>query len=168
MGRPSNKEQLLTAASAEFARLWEAVELVSTESREQPGACDSWSVKDLLAHLHAWHEMVLGWERAGSVDQEVEIPGVGFTWAEIPALNQTIFERTHHDSWKHVTAQLRKSHEALIDVIDSYSDKDLFAKKKFAWTGTTSVGSYLVSATSSHYLWASKLIRQWARRQKDQ
>jgi hypothetical protein len=163
MGRPSSKAGLVTAASVEFARLWEAVELVPAEKREQSGACDSWSVKDLLAHLHAWHDLVLTWERVGSASEAVEIPGGGFTWAEIPALNETIFERTRNDKWNDVTGQLRKSHDEVLAVIDSYSDDDLFTKKKFAWTGTTSVGSYFVSASSSHYAWASKLIRRWAR-----
>ena len=30
----------------------------------------------------------------------------------------------------------------------------------YHWTATTSLGSYLVSATSSHYDWALKLIRK--------
>ena len=39
-------------------------------------------------------------------------------------------------------------------------DEELFTKKKYHWTGSTSLGSYLVSATSSHYDWALKLIRK--------
>ena len=33
-------------------------------------------------------------------------------------------------------------------------------KKKYKWTGSTSLGAYLVSATSSHYDWAYKLIKK--------
>ncbi|MVY67466.1 ClbS/DfsB family four-helix bundle protein, partial [Escherichia coli] len=33
----------------------------------------------------------------------------------------------------------------------------------FGWTGTTSLGSYFVSATSSHYEWAAKKTRAYAR-----
>ena len=29
---------------------------------KSPGACEAWSVKDLLAHLHAWHQMTLSCE----------------------------------------------------------------------------------------------------------
>jgi hypothetical protein len=45
-------------------------------------------------------------------------------------------------------------------VIESNSDEDLFTKKRFPWTGSTSVGSYLVSTFASQYAWASKLIRK--------
>jgi hypothetical protein len=45
-------------------------------------------------------------------------------------------------------------------LICQHSDQELFEKKKYAWTGTTSLGAYLISATSSHYDWATKLIKR--------
>ncbi|MDR1911573.1 MAG: ClbS/DfsB family four-helix bundle protein, partial [Helicobacteraceae bacterium] len=36
---------------------------------------------------------------------------------------------------------------------------ELFTKNKYEWTGTTSLGSYLISATSSHYDWGLKTIK---------
>lgn len=166
MARPTDKTELLTAAADEFDQLWAAVDLVAVEDRERPGACEAWSAKDLLAHLHAWHEMMLGWERTGSAGDMPEIPGPGYTWAEIPALNQAIFERTRDDRWDDVVARLTSSHGLVMAVIDAYDDDDLFAKRRYRWTGSTSVGAYLVSASSSHYAWASKLIRKWAKQQK--
>lgn len=40
-----------------------------------------------------------------------------------------------------------------------FSIEDLFDKGRFDWTGTTTLGSYFVSATSSHYDWALKKLR---------
>ena len=162
MGRPTNKHELLTVADEEFGRLWEAVELIAPEERERSGACETWSVKDLLAHLNAWHDLILGWEEVGSAGGQPEMPAPGFSWAETPALNQQIFERSQDASWETVVERLRASHEKVMAVIESHDDEDLFAKKRFPWTGSTSVGSYLVSASSSHYAWAFKLIRRWA------
>lgn len=39
-------------------------------------------------------------------------------------------------------------------------DAELFEKKRYKWTGTTLLGAYFVSATSSHYDWAYKLIKK--------
>jgi hypothetical protein len=47
--------------------------------------------------------------------------------------------------------------------VSAYSEEDLFSKRRFAWTASTSVGSYAVSATTSHYDWARTLIRRFAR-----
>ena len=44
-------------------------------------------------------------------------------------------------------------------------DDELFEKKRYKWTGSTSLGAYLVSATSSHYDWAFKLIKKCLKKQ---
>ncbi|MEL6140134.1 MAG: ClbS/DfsB family four-helix bundle protein, partial [Bacteroidota bacterium] len=36
----------------------------------------------------------------------------------------------------------------------------------YAWTGTTSLGAYLISSTSSHYDWAYKLIKRCKKKEK--
>lgn len=46
------------------------------------------------------------------------------------------------------------------DLIERFSDTELFNKKHFVWTGTTSLGSYCVSVTSSHYDWALAKLRK--------
>lgn len=48
-------------------------------------------------------------------------------------------------------------------MIEGFTDGELFTKKRFTWTGTTSVGSYFVSSTSSDYDWAAKNSRAYAR-----
>ena len=141
----------------------DAVSDVPELDREFSGACEHWSVKDLLAHLDAWHTMFLTWENAGSQGEQIEMPAPGYGWSDTPALNADIYDRTKDDDWVEVESRLRASHAAILAVIDRYTDDDLFTKKRFSWTGTTSVGSYAVSATSSHYAWASKLIRRYAK-----
>ena len=45
--------------------------------------------------------------------------------------------------------------------MEGFSNDELFTKGVYKWTGGTSLGSYFVSSTSSHYDWAlknSKLI----------
>ncbi len=163
MPRPANKADLLDAAGLEFERLWNVVDTVPHADRETPGACGEWSVKDLLAHLHAWHQMALRWEEEGSRGEKPAIPADGFTFAETPALNQAIYERHRNDAWGEVVLGLKRTHEALLTDIGSYGDEDLFTKKRFPWTRSTSVGAYMVSATSSHYAWASKLIRTYVK-----
>jgi len=55
---------------------------------------------------------------------------------------------------------LTSSFNELQDIIRKHSNEELFEKKRYKWTGTTSLGAYLVSATSSHYDWAYKLIKK--------
>ena len=77
------------------------------------------------------------------------------------------FWKKHQDtSLDEAKALLSNSHTNVIETINTYSNEALFTKKYYSWTGTTSLGSYCVSATSSHYNWAIKKIRKYIRETK--
>lgn len=161
MPRPSNKAELLEAIDREYAALQAEIAEIDSADLVKAGACEDWSVKDLLAHLDAWHELFLEWERAGAAGESIDMPASGYTWKETPELNHEIYRRHKNDDFTAVVERLTRSHARIRRVIDSYNSEDLFTKKRFRWTGSTSVGSYAVSATSSHYDWARKLIRKY-------
>jgi hypothetical protein len=51
------------------------------------------------------------------------------------------------------------SHKEVMALIESMNNEELFEKKHFSWTGTSSLGAYCISATASHYDWAIKKIK---------
>ncbi len=115
----------------------------------------------MLAHLHAWHTMYLRWYTEGMVGEKPEMPAPGYTWATTPALNAEIYTRYKDDSLAEVLRALQGSHHKVMEIIESHSDEELFTKKLYKWTGSTSLGSYTVSAMSSHYDWAIKHIKKF-------
>lgn len=161
MPRPTCQSELLEAMSREYDRLMAEIEVMGPSDREMPGACEDWSVKDILAHLDAWHELFLRWESAGAAGEAIEMPAPGFTWKDTPRLNEQIYLQTKDDSYAEVIARLASSHDRVRSIVAGYADDDLSTKRRFSWTGSTSVLSYAVSATSSHYDWARKLIRKF-------
>lgn len=161
MPRPTGKAELLDAMDREYERLVGEVDAMVPSDRETSGACEHWSVKDILAHLDAWHEMFLVWESAGAAGETIEMPAPGFTWKDTPHLNEQIYLQTKGDGYTEVTARLASSHARVRSIVSGYTDRDLSTKRLFKWTGSTSVLSYAISATSSHYDWASKLIRKF-------
>ncbi len=163
MPRPQNRSQLLEQMKQNFDALWGEVGSIPAELRLVPGACETWSVKDILAHLDAWHEMFLLWEREGAGGRKPDMPAPGFTWKDTPALNEVIWGRTRHDGYDEVRDRLRSSYGRVRAVVEHYDNEDLFTKRRYKWTGFTSVGSYAVSATSSHYDWARQLIRKYGK-----
>ncbi|KEQ37045.1 hypothetical protein SK137_1046 [Streptococcus mitis] len=44
-------------------------------------------------------------------------------------------------------------------MIEVFSNDELFTKGVYKWTGGTSLGSYFISSTSSHYGWALKKLK---------
>ena len=68
-----------------------------------------------------------------------------------PILNQEILEHYQDVSLDEIQALLAASHTQTVELIESFSDEELFTKKYFPWTGTTSLGSYFVSAAPSAF-----------------
>jgi hypothetical protein len=161
MPRPTNKHDLLEAMAIQFDALQIEVSAIAPSDRTITGVCEHWSIKDILGHLDAWHEMFLLWESAGSAGEEIEMPAPGYTWKDTPALNEEIYLRIKDDGYGAVVDRLEHSYTRVRTVLESYADEDLATKRRYRWTGSTSVLSYAVSATSSHYDWARKLIRKF-------
>lgn len=160
VSRPTTRSELLERSATDFQRLLEEVDQVDPARRLGPSDYPRGSVKDMLAHLDAWHRLFLEWERVGRDGGRAEMPAPGYSWRDTPALNGMLHERHRDDSWDDVLTSLRDSHARVRAVIESYADDELFEKRRFAWTGSTSVGSYAVSATTSHYDWARKHLRR--------
>ena len=54
---------------------------------------------------------------------------------------------------------LNKSHNDVIALAEKFSNEELFSKNIFKWVGGSTLGSYFVSSTSSHYDWAIKKLK---------
>jgi hypothetical protein len=103
--------------------------------------------------------MMMNWYQIGMSGKKPAIPAEDVTWQTLPVLNHRIYDQYKGTELQKSIGMLKKSHEEMKEIINQHSDEELFEKKRFAWTGTTSLGAYLISATSSHYDWALKTIR---------
>lgn len=164
MPRPSSKTDLLAAIEKERDALENYLETLTPEQITVPGIVGEWSVKDVLAHLIEWEQMVLSWHAAGLHGKTPELPAPGFKWSQTPALNLQIYEKHKDRPLAEVLAQFRASHQEILGVIQGLTNEELFTAGQFAWTKKNTLGTYFVSATSSHYLWARKEIRKGMRR----
>jgi uncharacterized protein (TIGR03083 family) len=160
MPRPTSKPDLLAAIEKERTALETYLDTLSPEQMTVPSIVGEWSVKDVLAHLIEWEQMVLSWHAAGLRGEIPELPAPGFKWNQTPALNQQIFEKHKDRSLADVLAQFETSHREILGVIQGLSNEVLFTAGQYAWTKKNTLGTYFVSATSSHYLWARKEIRK--------
>jgi len=162
MARPRSKSDLLEQAQANYEKLMQLVEsypLIDQEKDFQKKTLNR-NIKDVLAHLHAWHLMLLDWYTVGMSGQKPDMPAKGHNWKTLPDLNREIQLRYAQVSLNDAKGLLKQSYNTIIKMIEMHSDDDLFTKKKYHWTGSTSLGAYLISATSSHYDWAFKLIKR--------
>ncbi len=162
MARPKSKPELLKLSNENFKKLNDFIEQKNKEeqNKEFPKGTMNRNIRDVLAHLHHWHLMMLDWYKVGMSGQKPEMPARGFTWKTTPDLNKWILEHYKNSDLGDVKNLLKESFQEVQKIIERHSNQELFEKKRYKWTGTTSLGSYLVSATSSHYDWALKLIKK--------
>ena len=160
MPRPTSKQELLAAIERERGVLETTLENLTPEQTTEPGIVGDWSVKDVLAHLIEWEQMCLGWYKAGLRGEVPPLPAPGFKWNQTPELNQKIYEEYCHLPLDEILKRFHSSHNEILAVIQELSNENLFTPGQFTWTKKNTLGTYMVSATSSHYHWANTEIRK--------
>ena len=160
MSRPKTKDELVKLSHNNFNQLNDFIDSLEDQMAQFPEGTLNRNVMDVLAHLHHWHIMMLSWYEVGMQGQKPEMPAKSYTWKTLPDLNREIWQKYRNIELDKVRQMLTSSFNELQDIIRKHSNEELFEKKRYKWTGTTSLGAYLVSATSSHYDWAYKLIKK--------
>lgn len=173
MARPTTKNELLNAANFGYSRLCELIDSMGdenqaisfcfevTEKDKEAHWTRDKNIRDILIHLYEWHQLVINWVNVNRKNEGV-VPFLPapYTWKSYGGMNIGFWEKHQATTYEESKQMLSASHKNVIDLIESFSDDELFTKACFKWSGTTSVGSYLVSATSSHYDWAMKKIKR--------
>ncbi|MAU08914.1 MAG: hypothetical protein CL607_03765 [Anaerolineaceae bacterium] len=159
----TSKTAFLDAILKAYDKLEKSYASLSAEDMTTPGACDDWSVKDILAHVYEWQQMVLRWYAAGERGEVPKTPADDLKWNETPILNERIYQTYRDHDLDDIQRLFKASHESMLALLQTIDDDALFTPAHYAWTKKLNFASYMKSATSSHYDWASKLIRKWAK-----
>ncbi|WP_277063171.1 ClbS/DfsB family four-helix bundle protein [Schaalia cardiffensis] len=171
MARPTSKEDLIAASARGYGKLKEFAASMTEDELEAPfdfsadkGKTEAhWSrdknLRDVLTHLHEWHRLLLDWVGANIAGERRPFVPEPYTWRTYGDMNVALWRRHQETSLEEAEKLLAESHNAVMALVEGFSDEDLFHKGRFDWTGTTTLGSYFVSATSSHYDWALKKLR---------
>lgn len=171
MAREKNKQELLQAANSNFDKLFELIDSLPEDvlntafdfSADKGKTEQHWSrdknLRDVLVHLYEWHQLLINWIGANRRGDKQEFLPQPYNWKTYGEMNQEIWNKHQSTLLDDARAMLDQSHQQSITLIQAFSDDELFTKKYFDWSGTTSVGSYCISATSSHYDWAIKKLK---------
>lgn len=172
MARPTTKEELIDAANKNFEKLWQLIDSMTEEAlntefdfsndlkkKEAHWKRDK-NLRDVLIHLYEWHQLLLKWVQSNmSSEEKVPFLPKPYTWKTYGEMNIEFWKKHQNTSLASAKEMLRASHDEALKLIEPFSNEELFTKKYFNWTGTTTLGSYCVSAMPSHYDWAIKKLR---------
>jgi hypothetical protein len=163
MGKPTSRLQMLAEMEHERHELEAMLRPLSEADIVQPAVVGPWSIKDVVAHLTGWHELWLGWYRRGRDGEQPALPAEGFSWRQLPQLNEQIYERYRDQAWGETERAFQATYAELHQVLVALSDDDLCTPGKYKWTGKKALIDYVAPNTSEHYRWAQREIRKGRR-----
>jgi len=164
MSRPLTKTQLLADIQKEFRTLESVLAPLTPEQMAFANAPGAWSIKDILAHLYEWQQMVFTWYTTSLRGEMPALPAPGYKWNQLPALNQHIYEKYRDLAPDRALQLFRESHQIMVQFIETLSDTDLTTPGLYKWMNQNTLIAYLNSSTAAHYVWALKEIRKILKR----
>ena len=171
MARPKTKNELLEAAELNYDKLLKLIDSMTdielntefdfsadTKKKEAHWGRDK-NVRDILIHLHEWHNLMLEWVSNNKAGVRKPFLLEGYNWKTYGDMNIVFWKRNQAVSLDMAFEQFKESHKKIMDTIQTMSDNELFQKNVYDWVGGSTIGSYFISVTSSHYDWAMKKIK---------
>lgn len=80
MARPATKEDLLKYSPVGYKKT-DYIDSLPDEEKyvEFPKGTMNRNIRDVLAHLHQWHRVMLAWYRVGMEGEQPDMPAKGYT-----------------------------------------------------------------------------------------
>ncbi len=171
MPRPQTKNELLEAADVNYEKLLKLIDsmtevelntefdfLEDVKKKEAHWKRDK-NVRDILIHLHEWHNLMLEWVANNTAGLRKPFLMEGYNWKTYGTMNIVFWERNQTVMQDEALDMFKESHMKIKEVIEGMSNEELFQRDVYDWVGGSTIGSYFVSVTSSHYDWAMKKIK---------
>ena len=171
MARPQTKENLMIAAKENFEKLNILISKMSDKelttpfdfSKDEKKKEAHWkrdkNLRDVLIHLYEWHQLILNWVESNQKGEEKPFIPQPYNWRTYGDMNVEFWKKHQNTSLEDATRALQKSHKKVLKLAENFTNEELFSKKVYKWVGGSTLGSYFVSATSSHYDWAMKKLK---------
>jgi len=172
MARPTTKKDLVIVANEQYDKLWGIINSMNDEDQRKDFTFDKeiagneahWkrdnNVRDVLIHLYEWHQLLLNWVASNQKGVSATFLPSPYNWKTYGDMNIGFWEKHQNTSYEKAVENLKESHQKVMALIETFSNEELFSKNHIDWTGTSTLGSYCVSATSSHYDWAMKKLKK--------
>ena len=145
----TSKAELLAAIRAERAALEEAVGALSDEEMLAPVFDGDWSVKDTLAHITAWEQLMIGWVEESLRGEVPRRPVTGDDWVDV--LNAQLYEENADKSLGEVREAFAASYQDALALVERLDEEDLFDPERFAWREGSPLWKMVAANMNWHY-----------------
>ncbi len=171
MSRPRTKTDLLATATSNYEKLNTIIigltekeistsfDFLGDEKKKEAHWKRDLNLRDVLIHLYEWHQLLINWVRSNqNGDNQPFIP-TPYNWKTYGEMNLEFWQKHQSTSLEDAKAMLEKSHAEVLKLAEAFTNEELFSKGVYKWVGGSTLGSYFVSVTASHYDWAIKKLK---------
>ncbi|MCX5571313.1 MULTISPECIES: ClbS/DfsB family four-helix bundle protein [Kaistia] len=163
MAVPDGKDALLEAIDDAYARLMRELATIPadrTGEKTLDGHAKGtrMSVRDLVAYLTGWNELVLKWHTRRDAGEPVDFPETGYKWNQLGALAQKFYADYDGLSFEQLLQRLAQAKDRLVALIERHDDAALYGTP---WYESYTMGRMIQFNTSSPYANARGRLRTW-------
>lgn len=171
MPRPTTKNDLMTAAKKNYEKLNLLISKMTEKelntpfdfSKDEKKREAHWkrdkNLRDVLIHLYEWHQLILNWVLSNQKGEDKPFLPEPYNWKTYGDMNVEFWKKHQNTSLEDATEMFHKSHRDVLELAEKFTSEELFSKGVYVWTVGSTLGSYFVSATASHYDWAMKKLK---------
>lgn len=163
---PPTKSDLLVVIRTERAQLETLLEGLTDSQMTQPGVEDSWSIKDILAHIAAWERLAIDRIHAAVSGDPLNFPLIKGN-ADVNQFNANVYDKNKMQSLAKVTKEFHYSYRDFIAQIDTLDDNFLTSPLPFDWAGKLTAQVVISANTHWHYIEHAESIAKWLDKQTE-
>lgn len=160
MAEQMDKTRILEEIHTKYAALEEILTPLADTQMTVAGVNGDWSIKDVLAHITAWHHRLLIWLRAASQNEDPAISGPDSD-DEMDRLNEQFYKENKSRPLDDVLTDFRTSYLQILDMVQVLDNEDLTNPHRFAWTKGNPLWYLVAGDTYDHYQEHQQQIGEW-------
>ncbi|HEX9372274.1 MAG TPA: ClbS/DfsB family four-helix bundle protein [Roseiflexaceae bacterium] len=152
---PASKAELIEWVRREHAALEETIDRL-TEAQMTAPVDGGWSIKDILAHITAWEQVLVLFHMGGRpFDEAAGLDTITYGTDDTEQINDALYRRDRDKPLPDVLAAFRRSYEQALAAIEATDEADLF--KPYTPRGRTAADTgplidWIASDTYEHYV----------------
>ena len=170
MARATTKADLIISATNNFDKLNLLIDSMDKELLiDFDFSCDDkkkeshWgrdkNLRDIYIHLYEWHQLLLNWVNSNMKGIAITFLPKPYNWKTYVDMNIELWKKHQKTLLEKAKEMFLQSHKDVLALAESFTSDELFTKDVFDWVGGSTLGTYFVSSTASHYDWGMKKLK---------
>ena len=163
MAEQMDKASILDELRSKYVALEAILAPLDEAQMTKTGVIGDWSIKDILAHITAWHHRLLARLHAARQNEEPTISGPD-SEEEMDRLNEQFYQENKSRPLADVLGDFRSSYLQIVEVVQAMPEEDLIDPRRFAWLDGDSLRQLVAGDTYDHYEEHRQQIEEWLAR----